>query len=115
MDTFITNLLHCVTVTHMLHLNTRSYSEHMALGAFYEGLEDLTDTLAEQYQGRYKMLSFDTIEVAPVPSALEYIMELSESVQEDRKMLPQDTELQNTIDEIQSLINSTLYKLRFLK
>ena len=36
-------------------------------------------------------------------------------IEEARKQLPQDTELQNIIDEIADLVNSTLYKLRFLK
>lgn len=115
MEAFITRLLHCVTVTHMLHLNTRSYSEHIALGDFYEGLEDLIDSLAEQYQGKYKLLAFETEEVEPASSALEYMMALSEYVTDTRNNLPMDSELQNTIDEIQSLINGTLYKLRFLK
>jgi hypothetical protein len=30
-------------------------------------------------------------------------------------MLPQDSYIQNQIDEVVALINSTLYKLRFLK
>jgi hypothetical protein len=29
--------------------------------------------------------------------------------------LPEDTELQNIVDEIAELINSTLYRLRFLE
>jgi hypothetical protein len=32
-----------------------------------------------------------------------------------REKLPQDSELQNLIDEIKDLIDSTIYKLRFLK
>ena len=35
MSEFICHLLHCVKVTHILHLRTRSYAAHMALGAFY--------------------------------------------------------------------------------
>jgi len=36
-------------------------------------------------------------------------------VAEARKELPQDTALQNLIDEIADLINSTIYKLKFLE
>jgi hypothetical protein len=32
-----------------------------------------------------------------------------------RKKLPQDSELQNIVDEIADLINSTVYKLKYLK
>lgn len=36
-------------------------------------------------------------------------------VEESRKELPQDTELQNLVDEIAELINSTLYPLKYLE
>jgi hypothetical protein len=40
---------------------------------------------------------------------------LQNFVKEARQDLPQDPELQNIIDEIAGLINSTAYKLKFLK
>jgi hypothetical protein len=39
---------------------------------------------------------------------------MKQFVLEARKELPQDTELQNIVDEIADLINTTLYKLRYL-
>jgi hypothetical protein len=45
----------------------------------------------------------------------KYLKSLCDFVEEIRKELPTDTPLQNIIDEIASLIDSTLYKLRFLK
>jgi len=36
-------------VTHILHLRTKSYARHMALGEFYETLNGLADQLAEAY------------------------------------------------------------------
>ena len=46
---------------------------------------------------------------------VDYFTRLKNFVEESRKDLPQDTELQNLVDEIANLMNSTLYKLRFLK
>jgi hypothetical protein len=40
---------------------------------------------------------------------------LQNFVKEARQDLPQDSELQNIIDEIADLINTTTYKLKFLK
>ena len=34
-------------LAHRAHLRTRSYAEHMALGAFYEGIIPLADEFAE--------------------------------------------------------------------
>ena len=114
-QSFVMCLLHAVTNTHILHLQSRSYSEHMALGDFYEGLDDLADSFIEQYQGKYGIIDGYTDEYELPTPALEYLVSLSDYVKQARVELPQDTELQNTIDEIASLIDSTLYKLRFLK
>lgn len=112
---FVLELLHAVTNTHLLHLQSRSYSEHMALGSFYKGLEDLTDSFIEAYQGKYGIIEgYEAFYKLPAP-ALEYLIGLSEYVSATRASLPQDTELQNIVDEIAALIDSTIYKLRFLK
>ncbi len=46
---------------------------------------------------------------------IRYMESLQNFVKEARQDLPQDPELQNIIDEIADLINSTSYKLKFLK
>ena len=115
---FILAMFHCVTNTHVLHLSSRSYSEHMALGAFYEGLDDLADSLAEAYQGKYGIPTYTAKFENTIPTnALAYLEGLSNYVTEARTDAgyPQDSELQNITDEIQALIDSTIYKLRYLK
>ena len=49
---FIGMLFLARDVAHSVHLNTRSYSKHMALNTFYESIVDLADGFAETYQGR---------------------------------------------------------------
>jgi hypothetical protein len=51
----------------------------------------------------------------PAASGLEELSSLQEYVAEERKGLPANSEIQNVVDEIADLINSTLYKLKFLK
>ena len=43
-------------VAHSVHLNTRSYSKHKALGKFYDEIIDLADKFAEAYQGRHGLI-----------------------------------------------------------
>lgn len=115
-EEFVSGLLHSVTITHIYHLKSPSYSQHMALGSFYEGMGDLVDGLIEAYQGKYGLIEdyvMDAGEHSDYP--LEYMIGLSDFVAQGRKDFPQDSELQNMIDEIASLIDSTIYKLRFLK
>ena len=49
----IMQLFHARTNAHVLHLRTRSYAAHKALNEFYDEIVELTDDLAESYQGRY--------------------------------------------------------------
>lgn len=112
---FLSGLLHSVTITHIYHLQTTSFAQHMALGDFYEGIEDLTDGLIEAVQGKYGIVEGYTLDAGAMPTTpLEYLIGLSGFVEEGRMDMPQDSEIQNMIDEIASLIDSTTYKLRFL-
>jgi hypothetical protein len=42
-------------------------------------------------------------------------IDLKNFVNDARQDLPQESQIQNIVDEIAQLIDSTLYKLRFLK
>lgn len=114
---FVQTLLHSATIAHQLHLQSKSYSEHQALGAFYEEIPDLVDSLTESYQGKYGLIeNYPTnYHNAGRKNALAYMESLQKFVAEARGSLPQDSELQNEVDNIANLLNSTVYKLRFLK
>jgi hypothetical protein len=112
---FVLMLLHSITNTHILHWQTRSFSNHMALGEFYDNLQELLDSYVEAYQGKYGIINNFMVDYdAPLEPIAELTM-LKNQVKARRAKLPQDSELQNLVDEIASLIDSTLYKLRFLK
>jgi hypothetical protein len=110
-------LLHSVTNTHILHLTTKSYAEHKALEGFYTGIGDLVDGFVEAFQGKYGLLHDFTADYVLPGQPIEYLTYLKDEVEMLRRSerFPQDSELQNTVDEIAQLIDSTLYKLRFLK
>jgi len=118
MGEFILTLLHAATNTHILHLRSRSFSEHSALGEFYQALPDLVDAVVEATQGRYgQLISYPVSYYPPNKTGLEELTDLKDYVDQTRRTadVPQDSEIQNAIDEIASLIDSTLYKLTFLK
>ena len=113
---FILTLLHAVSNTHILHWQTKSYSEHVALGEFYTALADLIDDLVEAMQGTYStILEFPATYHAPSATGLEELQDLGTYFAQGRMDLPQDSEIQNLCDEIAQLIDSTTYKLTFLK
>jgi hypothetical protein len=108
--------LHAVTNGHINHWRAKTFSIHSALGDFYSGLQERIDSVVEAYMGKYGVLE-DYTEFYSLPSKdpIQELEQLSNAVKEVRAKLPQDTELQNLIDEIADLIDSTLYKVRFLK
>ena len=113
---FVMRLMHARTDGHIMHLQTRSYAEHMALGAFYEGIGDLIDSFVEAYQGAYDLIKeYPDGYIAPDDKPAAYMQNLRATIVALRKQLPDDSELQNIIDEVVALIDSTAYKLRFLK
>jgi hypothetical protein len=114
---FVMCLLHSVTNTHILHFNTSSYSEHRALAAYYDEVGDLIDGFVESFQGKYGLLTrYQADYQLPASNPIDYLTYLKDEVATLRRMpkFPQDSELQNEVDTIANLINSTLYKLRFL-
>jgi len=84
------------------------------LGKYYEAIPDLVDRLVESYIGRYGPLEEFEEEFEIEKDPVRYFKALQKYVDENRKHLPKDSELQNTIDEILDLIDSTLYKLQQL-
>jgi hypothetical protein len=110
----VLTLLHSATNTHILHWQSKSYAEHKALGKFYKELPGKVDELVEAIQGRYdSTIEFPVDYYPPEKTGKLELHDLSEYFEEKRKVLPQDSEIQNIADEIQALIDSTLYLLRF--
>lgn len=114
---YVMCLLHSVTNAHILHLSTLSFSEHKALETFYTEIGDRVDDFVEAFQGKYGLLTKYSSDFELANNALVYLNYLKDEVATLRRAdkFPQDSELQNIVDETASLIDSTLYKLRFLK
>jgi Family of unknown function (DUF5856) len=111
-------LLNSATIGHVLHLQSRSYSEHKALQKFYEEMPDLVDAVIEAWQGRHgELVEYpdSSVELSEHKDALEYVTFLKILLEEERYVLGQESEIQNLVDDIAQLIDSTIYKLTFLK
>lgn len=110
-------LLQSSVQVHIYHLQSKSYSEHMALNTFYDNIVGLTDSLIEQYQGKYGIVTVYPSIPLIIQYPIDYIKNLRSFIEVERytSLKKEDTHLQNIIDEIISLIDSTLYKLVNLK
>ena len=111
-------LLHSQTQVHIFHLQTKSYSEHKALQGYYEGIDALVDGLIESYQGKYDVITqYNSVKNEDYKSneqVIKYFKALDTMIEKNRKSV-KESFIQNQIDTVQELINSTVYKLKFLK
>jgi high-affinity Fe2+/Pb2+ permease len=111
-------LLHSQTQVHIFHLQTKSYAEHKALQKYYEGIDALVDGLIESYQGKYDVITqYNSVKNEDYKSneqVIKYFKTLDSMIEKNRKEV-KESFIQNQIDTVQELINSTVYKLRFLK
>ena len=114
----VIDLLHSSIITHIMHWQTTSYAAHMALGEFYSEMPDLVDAVVEAYQGKNNViLSKFPIEMESYEDMepLAYMEYLNQELTEGRGLFGEDPEIQNLVDAIADLIDTTIYKLRRFK
>ena len=115
---FISALFLSRTQAHIYHLQTTSFAAHKALNKFYNGIIDIADSLTESYQGKYGIIKgYDAGSVKEDIDYIKYFESLRTYITSSRYTIfkQSDSELQNIIDEATDLLNTTIYKLKFLK
>ena len=111
-EDLIERMFHARNAAHIAHWKTKSYAEHKALGEYYGGILDLTDSLTETYFGTIgKRLNFK-IPQSEYMNSNQHLTQLKEYVVKHRGVFGmENTHIQNIIDEIIGLITQTLYLL----
>jgi hypothetical protein len=103
-------------VAHFMHLDTKSYEEHVALGKLYEGLEEAADDLAELFQGRYERLSKESSDIEmdfngdSAKKFVDALMKYLEGKGQEHVASYKNRAIQNRYDELLGFI----YKIRYL-
>jgi hypothetical protein len=104
-------------VAHSVHLNTRSYSKHVALNIFYDRIIGAADDFAEAYQGRHGLIGPISLHSAQkTANIIEFLQDSLAQIEAGRYQVvdKSDMSLQQLIDNIIEIYLRTLYKLRFL-
>ena len=112
----ISTLWQSRTQSHVWHHQTDSYAEHKALNNYYDEIVGLVDGLVESYEGVYPTLSGYT--TSPLVDYKEggstiYFKGLYDFIQKGRTTLPQESWIQNQLDNIAELVSETIYMLHF--
>ena len=117
---FISNLLNSRQQAHVYHwqaVGEGSNAVHEALNEYYDKIVKRVDGLVESIQGRNGIIRGYNLEFAVREDnkPLIYFQALVKYVEAVRQRLPQDSYVQNQIDEIVDLIETTKYKLQNLR
>jgi DNA-binding ferritin-like protein len=116
----ISTLLASRTQAHIFHWQVQgigSDAAHRALGTYYDEIVELFDGLVESFQGRYGIQKGYTSPASFKEDGqyVNYFEALSKYVEAIRTKIPQDSYIQNQVDEVVDLIETTKYKLINLK
>jgi hypothetical protein len=101
----------------VFHWQTSSFAEHEALGDFYEGFNDLMDKFIESYQGCYgRIMMGCDMEVKPytMDAPVTFLEVFKSYISGNARMLVMgNPALTNILDEINGLVDQTIYRLTF--
>lgn len=101
---------------HLAHWKTKSFSQHNALGDFYEDSIDAVDTVVEAYQGAYDLINVGMLQGQP--AQFDIIAQLQsdlEFIAKDRQNITKGSAaIDNKLQELEGVYLKTLYKLKNL-
>jgi hypothetical protein len=101
---------------HYAHLQSKSYSQHKALGGFYESIVGFADTMFETYSGKYGLVSFKMNSVPTNQDVISYFESFAKFTEGSHDLIDKkDTYLHNQLDEISAEVYHLIYKLKNLK
>jgi len=115
---FISVLRNSSPQVHIFHNQTQVFSEHQALGGYYDDVLDIIDRLAETYTALYGEItgykSAPYRDYVDKEDTLTYFKTLYAYVQKSRTVFT-DSFLQNIVDELCELITQTIFRLNLNK
>jgi hypothetical protein len=115
-EDLISRVFHSRNLAHWNHWRTKSYSQHKALGHFYDDAIEALDDIVEAYQG-----AFDLVGTIPAPDKSDN--DILKHLEVDAAWIEENHEgickgnraIANLIDALSGVYLSTIYKLRNLK
>ena len=113
-EQFVSMALLARDLAHIAHWKTKSYAEHKALNNFYDELLEILDGFVEQYQGYYaKRMDIKRAEDDQREDIRKVLDFQVEWIEKSRYEIcdKDETALQNTLDEVVRLYQTTLYLL----
>jgi len=113
----VSHLLAAQNTARMWHWKVKSFSQHMALGELYDGMNELIDDLMEIYMGGYGTETWIEISEPNIFSEntpQEFVAQLYHFLEMQHEIIPQDGFLVNKFEELQAIVARIKYKMENL-
>jgi hypothetical protein len=115
-EQLISRVFYARNVAHFEHWRTESYSEHKALGKFYDNIIDAIDKLVEAYQGAFSLIGNIPAPEVTERDVLKLLEADAEWIEEHHEDICKGNRaVANLIDGVTEVYLTTVYKLRNLK
>ena len=117
-EQLVSRVFYTRNAAHLAHWKTKSFSQHSALGDFYDAIIDDIDSIVEAYQGYFDLIAMVPPRPGPlmVDDIIEHLAEECEWIDENREKICKNVAaIENLVDTLSDKYMSTLYKLRNLK
>lgn len=112
-EELIDKTFHIRNSSHIAHWKTKSFSEHMALGDYYEDIIEKLDEIIEVSQGTFGIIGKMEEQDEDISKSInDMVIWLNENRSDIAKNIPS---LENIVDELTALNMRTLYKLENLR
>jgi hypothetical protein len=109
----ITKSFKARNTAHANHWTTNSFSQHQALGEFYDNIIDVLDRYVEAYQGTFGQLEQAPDQVEDIAKFLRKdLLWLNSNRKDVARGVPA---LENILDEMTAVYMTTLYKIENLR
>jgi hypothetical protein len=115
-EQLISRVFYARNVAHFEHWRTESYSEHKALGKFYDNIIDAIDKLVEAYQGAFSLIGNIPAPKVTEPDVLKLLEADAEWIEGHHEDICKGNRaVGNLVDGVTDTYLTTIYKLRNLK
>jgi hypothetical protein len=117
MEELIAHIFMARNAAHIAHWRTDSYSQHKALGKFYEGIVGKIDDLVEAGMGATGMIGrVPEVKVDPNADILDILKDEVVWIEKNKPdCCKKISALENIVDEIVAFYLQTIYKLENLR
>lgn len=118
--TFIENSIILPAIAHSWHLQSKHYTKHLQLDELYKELPEYVDAFIEGIMNTRGALQIGTghsYKFTPIEQCIPILEEYCEQCKYVHAMLEEaeDYGSTNTLEDIMSFIEGTLYKLKYLE